>query len=72
MFTWTVITDHKRGRRGQPLFLILTLKGARSRLCIETMLGTSTFKTAARFVHWPWARLPKNMWICNTSKEQRM
>jgi hypothetical protein len=35
MFTWPVITDHKRGRRGQPLFLILTLKGARSRLCIE-------------------------------------
>jgi hypothetical protein len=35
MLLWTLMNDLVRGSRRQLVFLILTLKGARSRLCLK-------------------------------------
>lgn len=35
MLLLTLMKDHKKGSGIQLLFLLLTLKGARSRLCLE-------------------------------------
>jgi hypothetical protein len=50
MLLWTLMKDHPRGSRRQLLFLLLTLNGARSRLCLkgdqETVLNKSSNLTS--------------------------